>query len=378
MSSAYELVQIFQRIDQRIDRGSETYHKAIKVINRRIEAEEKIAADLKQLLPEKYDQNDPLMSVYIDELRSEIEQHVALSKELKTSVYTHANIYCKTMMEKQKELHNQLKSQLNNLQKSILEREKAQKELENQKSKLVGLQGSAVDKQNKKIQKAAKDLDSKFKNENDVAMKTSSSFVPSIHDKFKEFDSTRLTKMKNAILGMANARAKYNLLMNKSIETLNMKVNKYDAEDRSQRYVAKVFDTSTKGEIKDDDSDLIVVAISDFRSEEPTDLQFSRGDKIHVLVQHKSGWWEGELNGKRGLFPETFIHKPNESHTQRESIGAVFLCIKDYKPTKGGDIQILSGDLVYVDFMLKGKCSGTNLRTKKEGLFPLDVLELRT
>ena len=369
---------LFRSIDQRIDKGSDNYGVVVKVINKRIEAEDKIASDLKQLLPEKYDPNDPLTAVFIDELKYEIEQHSAFSKELKSTVYSQANTYYKTMMDKRKDLHSQLKSQIQSLQKSILEKEKAQKELDAQKAKMIGLQGSQAEKQDSKVKKATKELAKRSQNESAAAMKASSTFVPDIHRKFTDFDGARLEKLKKAIAGMANTKAKYNTNINKSIELLNSKMNNYDAKDRSERYVAKVFDTSSGAEIKEDDSDLVATAISDYRSDEPSDLQFVRGDQIHVMVQHHSGWWEGELNGKRGSFPKTFVQLPNESHNSKDPIGAVFLCIKDYEPTRGGDIKLLSGDLVYVDYIAKGKCSGTNLRDKKRGYFPLDNLELRT
>jgi len=37
------------------------------------------------------------------------------------------------------------------------------------------------------------------------------------------------------------------------------------------------------------------------------DLSFHEGDNIKLINKHPSGWWEGELNGKIGFFPCTFV-----------------------------------------------------------------------
>jgi len=49
-------------------------------------------------------------------------------------------------------------------------------------------------------------------------------------------------------------------------------------------------------------------ALYDYDAENPDDLSFKEGEFINVLDQSDpSGWWEGELNGKRGFFPSNFV-----------------------------------------------------------------------
>ena len=154
---------------------------------------------------------------------------------------------------------------------------------------------------------------------------------------------------------------------------LLVKLDNFDGNDRSLRFVDKAFDPHSTS--IDENQILIGFALEDFQSEDPGDLKFIRGDKITILVQHQSGWWEGEVNGKKGLFPKTFISFTNKDKVVNVPIGAVFLCIKDHVGSIGGDISILSGDLVYVDYIIKEKCSGRNLRNNKRGYFPLSILE---
>ena len=51
------------------------------------------------------------------------------------------------------------------------------------------------------------------------------------------------------------------------------------------------------------------VALYDYTSDEPSDLEFYAGDRIVILQQDEdeSGWWEGELNGQTGIFPKTYV-----------------------------------------------------------------------
>lgn len=38
------------------------------------------------------------------------------------------------------------------------------------------------------------------------------------------------------------------------------------------------------------------------------------GDLITILAQEDEGWWEGELNGKKGVFPSNFVEIIEEDH----------------------------------------------------------------
>ncbi|KAL0580666.1 Ras guanine nucleotide exchange factor bud5 [Marasmius crinis-equi] len=52
-----------------------------------------------------------------------------------------------------------------------------------------------------------------------------------------------------------------------------------------------------------------VLAMHDYAPPEgSTCLSFRAGQVIHVLNRDPSGWWDGELEGKRGWFPSNFVH----------------------------------------------------------------------
>ncbi|KAI0070257.1 ras GEF [Panus rudis PR-1116 ss-1] len=52
-----------------------------------------------------------------------------------------------------------------------------------------------------------------------------------------------------------------------------------------------------------------VLAMHDFAPQHPNDtcLSFRAGQVIHVLNRDDSGWWDGELDGRRGWFPSNYV-----------------------------------------------------------------------
>ncbi|XP_067674614.1 SH3 domain-containing kinase-binding protein 1-like isoform X3 [Haliotis asinina] len=53
----------------------------------------------------------------------------------------------------------------------------------------------------------------------------------------------------------------------------------------------------------------MVEAVVDFayEAEQEDELTLKIGDIIKNVIQSDGGWWEGELNGKKGMFPENFV-----------------------------------------------------------------------
>lgn len=53
--------------------------------------------------------------------------------------------------------------------------------------------------------------------------------------------------------------------------------------------------------------DFFVTAIHDYSSENREDLSFKSGDEIKIVERINADWLMGECNGKRGLFPASFV-----------------------------------------------------------------------
>ncbi|KAF9143936.1 hypothetical protein BGX30_014325 [Mortierella sp. GBA39] len=66
------------------------------------------------------------------------------------------------------------------------------------------------------------------------------------------------------------------------------------------------------------DVQVLVRAMYDFHSEDPTNLTFQRDDVIQVLAQLDSGWWAGLIDGRQGWFPSNYVEVLDESDLDSE------------------------------------------------------------
>lgn len=53
----------------------------------------------------------------------------------------------------------------------------------------------------------------------------------------------------------------------------------------------------------------VVKALEDYNAQSARELSFKKGDLVNVLVDNANGMWQGELKGKRGVFPSNFVFR---------------------------------------------------------------------
>ena len=49
------------------------------------------------------------------------------------------------------------------------------------------------------------------------------------------------------------------------------------------------------------------VVMYDYSAQQDDELTLKVGDVIHSIVKIGAGWWEGVLNGRKGVFPDNFV-----------------------------------------------------------------------
>jgi hypothetical protein len=47
----------------------------------------------------------------------------------------------------------------------------------------------------------------------------------------------------------------------------------------------------------------------DYRPQESNEIGFKTGSTIVLIEKHNGDWWEGEIDGKRGLFPANRVEE---------------------------------------------------------------------
>jgi hypothetical protein len=70
----------------------------------------------------------------------------------------------------------------------------------------------------------------------------------------------------------------------------------------------------------------MVEALYDFTAENEGELSISKGDKINVTDHIDEGWWYGENNGCKGLFPANYVRRVSSALNEtkgRQSVRSV-------------------------------------------------------
>ncbi|XP_036377713.1 SH3 domain-containing kinase-binding protein 1 isoform X2 [Megalops cyprinoides] len=80
------------------------------------------------------------------------------------------------------------------------------------------------------------------------------------------------------------------------------------------------------------------------------ELELKIGDIIEILSEVEEGWWEGSLNGKRGVFPSNFTKEllgdPGDSLTPQDEVRSTRTSVKDSTGSEsdGGDSSSTRSD----------------------------------
>jgi hypothetical protein len=120
----------------------------------------------------------------------------------------------------------------------------------------------------------------------------------------------------------------------------------------------------------------VVIATADWDSENPGDLRFERGDEIEVMGTQTGAWWQGQRDDQAGLFPVAYVMDPN-GEREPDIVDQVFLVARGFLPRTPNELELIEGDLVDVEVVLRGEvCRGTRLRDGARGTFPLTILEI--
>lgn len=57
----------------------------------------------------------------------------------------------------------------------------------------------------------------------------------------------------------------------------------------------------------------------DYEAQQDDELSLTVGDIIVNIRRDDGGWWEGELGGRRGFFPDNFVRVSNGTHPPTRS-----------------------------------------------------------
>jgi hypothetical protein len=119
----------------------------------------------------------------------------------------------------------------------------------------------------------------------------------------------------------------------------------------------------------------------DYQASDPNELSFKAGEIITVLQKDPSGWWQGELNGRIGVFPsvEWVEELSDEAPVAVAPVPTVAVkrcrALFEYPAENEYELSIYPGDIISVDNNEDGWFTGTNQRGQT-GRYPSNYVEL--
>lgn len=126
------------------------------------------------------------------------------------------------------------------------------------------------------------------------------------------------------------------------------------------------------------------LAEHDYIAKSPHELTIKKGDIIRDVVRKQDGWWEGVLNEKRGIFPDTFVRPLDKEpsavvYRNKKDTSRIRRCrvAFSYKQDHEDELNLNVGDVIEVlgeeeEGWWRGVLNG------KEGVFPSNfVVEIK-
>jgi hypothetical protein len=117
---------------------------------------------------------------------------------------------------------------------------------------------------------------------------------------------------------------------------------------------------------------VLALVRAEWKGEHPNDLTLIPGQIVEVTNRNGNGWWEGEWNGQRGLFPVTFVDVFMDGDEGGLKIDEVFEIVHRHDASRSGELSVAFGDVVYVSTITGDWCNGYLVfNPDQSGRFPL-------
>lgn len=123
-----------------------------------------------------------------------------------------------------------------------------------------------------------------------------------------------------------------------------------------------------------------VRALYNYDATEDSELSFKANERLVVLQKDDSGWWQGELNGRVGMFPSNFVEvvDPNaptkEVASEQKELGGQCKVLYDYKADSDSELTIKEGEVLTVESEDEGWFFGFNSKGES-GRFPSNYVQ---
>ncbi|RWS14578.1 intersectin-2-like isoform X13 [Dinothrombium tinctorium] len=112
---------------------------------------------------------------------------------------------------------------------------------------------------------------------------------------------------------------------------------------------------------------ITAVALYPWKAKEDNHLSFNKGDTILVKEQQDM-WWCGEINGKSGWFPKSYV-KPLSASGEKEPEPEYYISLYPFETQEPGDLAFDAGELITV-VKKDGDWWTGEIGSERYGIFP--------
>jgi hypothetical protein len=208
-----------------------------------------------------------------------------------------------------------------------------------QTANIVTKLGKKADNDTKNFEKSSKEYQKTVENVKSFQEKVYQQELPIILKGMQEIEEQTIQNMKNWLNNFIESQKilppkltnAYETISN-SVKNINAKedINNFILQNKTQDKVVYVTYESPSSSMNENltnsysnDSNVStpnssievkkVIALYDYNANDENELSFKINDVITIIEKNDSGWWQGELNGKIGIFPSTFVKLEDNS-----------------------------------------------------------------
>lgn len=371
-----DVISILKKINIRLRSSTDGLDKINNVLVKWHDYAQQYHSNLNYIIPSQIDNNDPFLTNIINLLKYETGRIQDFCVNLKNKITCFLPKEISSINKDRVNIKKDIKKLVDPLEYIWKYVASDRNKVDQAKNQLIFIDDEY--KKTKQLNYIKSLIDSSQRNENrlsDVFDASHKGLCCSINPRFLDIELRRMNIEASAFTNLSQILRELSNLCISNIDNLVEKVDRIDINDRATRFVNRINDPKEEI-VKETDNVIYAYAINNFYSENLYDLSFHKGEKILVLVQHSSGWWEGELDGRRGFFPSTFVVVPNANEDYKVYMYEKCSVRRDYIPVRNNELRLLIGDSVDVEYIVNDTCYGTNLGTNESGFFPAKVVGL--
>lgn len=367
MKANLDLIGTSEKINQIMSDDLDLIKTFQQYLEKRQELEQNFADDLSQFLKTAFHNNSSCSALIYDEIFSLLNHHANLASEIKSTFIPPIASFIAYMEKEKTRMNDSIKKASDSIKAFEKKIFIAHSHVERAQLDLLHFSSSKIDRSKRNVKLYEQELQN-VENEQENHLKNLREVeYPNLFQTTSELDFSVRTTIKNSMLNLTCMEISSSTKLIDSFQTINSSSTRYEPLNETMA-IAKLLGVSSTHR------KMYAIVRCPYISEDVSDLSLNRGELIEVTYQHPSGWWEGECNGRRGLFPMTFVEMITDVESGALTIDECFEVDGIYIPVKPDEIRLDFGDIVFVSSLKDGWCEGYKVGTNEKGRFPAHIV----